>query len=114
MTSEGHSSSNYHCNNYYLVIFLRHLSLTGNDFQCKGASELLKATVAVCEADSEYRPPLAHLNLQDNGIDCLGLQGMVEPVHFIRLLKRSIHVHTVYIHVLLKCKVHVYTCIRRM
>lgn len=72
----------------YYYITHRHLSLAGNSLLCEGATELLKALVIVCESDADYIPPLARLNLQDNGIDCSGPKGMIEPVMFIRTLKR--------------------------
>ena len=73
---------------FLCLLYARHLSLSGNSLECEGASVLLRAVVTVCEVGAEFKPPLARLHLQDNGIDTLGSKGMFEPVLFIRILIR--------------------------
>ncbi len=69
------------------------MSLRGNTLECEGASELIRPVVALCESgEFEKPPPLAKLDLRDNGMDgCgVGCGNTFVPVICMRVFKRWI------------------------
>lgn len=71
----------------------RELSLRGNTLECEGATELIRPLVAMCESsEAQGPPPLARLDLRDNGMDGCGGGGgkTFVPVLCMRVFRRWI------------------------